>query len=221
MHAFRLRLPAAFALISVLLAGPASAGGPLDIYAYHEKRPGLSWLVVGTMLMEYFDVPATAQDGTLACSIANFVSGAEDCREPAIDSQFQAVKQILGGYWKYSGERYGQSWREMRWEETKILPPDKLIHEIDFLRGVVAEIAPVQPGAESATPHVVLIVGTTGGAGDLSVIVNDPVLYDEAANPYLEAGGRLLDEGGQYEIGYEEFKTVFKWSRTLFRVKPE
>ena len=56
---------------------------------------------------------------------------------------------------------------------------------------------------------------------NLQLIINDPKVYPATQNPYLEFGGKVRDESGQYQIGYADFQSFLKWSATLWKIKPD
>ena len=69
------------------------------------------------------------------------------------------------------------------------------------------------------TKEVALIVGYQGTADDLQIIVNDPRSYSVGTDPYVDAGGKVLDTG-QYLIKYNDFVKEMRWTASLYRIKP-
>lgn len=209
------------ALITLCAATSARAEQVLDIAPYPEAAPGEAWAAVAEMIMVYYDVPNTGP-AEMQCSLAYFLTGSEDCRKPAGESEFSAVSRVVKGYSQYARETYGELPVAMRWEAARTIPPEELAHEIRFERPVLAEIEPPRnEGETELSKRAVLIVGVDGAGDNLQVIVNDPKIYGVTENPYVEAGGRIRDESGQYQIGYEDFRTFLKWSATLYKIKPD
>lgn len=209
------------ALMTLCAAAPAHAEQVLDIAPNPEAAPGEAWAAVAEMIMVYYDVPNTGP-AEMQCSLAYFLTGNEDCRKPAGESEFSAVSRVVKGYSQFARETFGELPIAMRWESAKVIPPDELAHEIRFERPVLVEVQPPRNEGETEfSKRAVLIVGVDGDGENLQVIVNDPKVYSLTENPYIEAGGRIRDESGQYQLGYEDFRTFLKWSATLYKIKPD
>lgn len=208
-------------LLAIMASLPARAEQILDIPPNPESAPGEAWAAVAEMIMVYYDVPNTGPS-EMQCSIAFFLTGNENCRKPESESEFSAVSRVVKGYSQYARETFGELPIAMRWEGAGVVSPDDLAHEIRFERPVLVEIEPVRnEGEAQATKRAVLIVGIDGAGDNLQIVVNDPRIYGPTENPYVEAGGQVLDESGQYRLGYEDFRTFLKWSATLYKIKPD
>ena len=96
-----------------------------------------------------------------------------------------------------------------------------VIGEIDAGRPVIAGISPsgmLYP--PQIAEHVALIIGYSGGADRLTLVVNDPFPFREvgARDPYNRAGGERL-ERGRYRIGYDAFVQRLQWNNTIRKIE--
>lgn len=212
---------AAAAIMAIAWATPSRAETLLDIPPAPETAPGQAWAGVAEMIMVYYDVPNTGP-GDMQCSLAFFLTGTQNCYKAPEESEFSAVSRVVKGYSQFALETFGEIPVAMRWEEAKTIPPQDIIQEIKFERPVLVQIEPAPNEGESkAEKRAVLIVGFDGGPDNLQLIVNDPKVYPATQNPYLEFGGRIRDNSGQYQIGYADFQSFLKWSATLYKIKPD
>lgn len=222
-------LAASLLMASAILPAAARADGLLDIDPIQQSQPGWSWGAVGEMVMRYYRVPNTSPTDDYQCGLANFLAGkqdAQDCAEPGKIGAYQATLKIVSSYEPYAYKFFKETPSAedpviMRYEQTKVLPADELIHEIEFERPIIVAIEPPRVNdTEKDTKQVALIVGYKGSADDLQVIVNTPEAYEVGADPYIDAGATALDTG-QYQIGYKEFIKEMRWTSTIYRLKPE
>lgn len=201
----------------------AKADITLNIDPIIESQPGRSWAAVGEMVMRYYSVPNTGPNDDYQCGLANFLTGqrmSEACAAPSKLSAFQAAQKIIAEYEPYAYKFFDENPREMRFQQGKVLPPDELIHELEFERPILVSIEPPKMSdADKDTKEVALIVGYQGTASNLQIIVNDPRAYDVGANPYIDAGGKQLD-AGQYQLNYTDFLKEMRWTNSLYRIKP-
>lgn len=208
-------------VVILACAMPARAESLLDIGPALERAPGQAWATIAEMLMVYYDVPNTGP-GEMQCSLAFFLTGTQDCYKAADESEYTAVSRIVKGYSQYAHESFGELPIAMRWQEAETIPPEEVIQEIKFERPVLAQIEPApNEGQTKAEKRAILIVGFDDGPETLQLIINDPKIYLPTENPYLEFGGRIRDNSGQYEIGYADFAAFLKWSATLYKIKPD
>ena len=207
------------------LAGAAAARADitLNIDPVMESQPGRSWAAVGEMIMRYYSVPNTGPNDDYQCGLANFLTGqrmSEDCAAPAKVVALQAAQKIVAEYTPYAYKFFDETPHDMRFQQGKVLPPDELMHELEFERPIMVAIEPPKMSDADKDPkEVALIVGYQGSADDLQIIVNDPRAYDVGANPYIDAGGKQLDTG-QYQIAYKDFLKEMRWTVSLYRIKP-
>lgn len=211
------------ALVAALVLGSVAARAEqlLDIDPVPEKGPGSAWAAVAEMIMVYYDVPNTGP-ADMQCSLAFYLTGRADCLKDPGESEFTAVARVVKGYPQYAHESFGELPVAMRWKEARTLPPGEVMHEIAFERPVLVEFEPARNEGQTKTEkRAVLIVGTDGGADSLQLIINDPKVFGPGENPYLEFGGRVRDQSGQYQIGYDDFTAFLKWTATLYAIKPD
>lgn len=212
---------AAGALIAMSIATPAWAESLLDIPPVPESAPDQAWAAIAEMVMVYYDVPNTGP-GDMQCSIAYFLTGTPNCYKAQDESEFTAVSRAIKGYPQFAHESFGELPIAMRWEEAKTISPDEVIQEIRFERPILVQIEPARnEGEAKVQKRAVLIVGFDGTADNLQLIINDPKVYPGTQNPYLEFGGHVRDNSGQYQIGYADFQSFLKWSATLYKIKPD
>jgi hypothetical protein len=212
---------AAAAIMAIAWATPSQAETLLDIPPAPETAPGQAWAGIAEMIMVYYDVPNTGP-GDMQCSLAFFLTGTQNCYKAQEESEFSAVSRVVKGYSQFALETFGEIPVAMRWEEAKTIPPQDVIQEIKFERPILVQIEPAPNEGESkAEKRAVLIVGFDGGLDNLQLIINDPKVYPPTQNPYLEFGGRIRDNSGQYQIGYADFQFFLKWSATLYKIKPD
>lgn len=212
---------AAFATASLCGATPAWAESLLDIDPAPETSPGQAWASIAEMMMVYYDVPNTGP-GDMQCSLAYFLTGTPNCYKAQDESEFNAVSRVVKGYPQFAHESFGEIPIAMRWEAAKTITPQDIIQEIKFERPVLVQIEPApNEGEAKAEKRAVLIVGFDGGPDNLQLIINDPKVYPATQNPYLEFGGKVRDQSGQYQIGYADFQSFLKWSATLWKIKPD
>jgi len=202
-------------------AAPSRAESLLDIAPAPETGPGQAWAGIAEMIMVYYDVPNTGP-GDMQCSLAYFLTGTPNCYKAADESEFDAVSRVVKGYPQFAHESFSEIPVAMRWEAAKTITPQDIIQEIKFERPVLVQIEPApNEGEAKAEKRAVLIVGFDGGPDNLQLIINDPKAYPATQNPYLEFGGKIRDNSGQYQIGYADFQSFLKWSATLWKIKPD
>lgn len=218
---FKTVASAALVAGALVWASPSRAETLLDIDPAPETGPGQAWAGIAEMIMVYYDVPNTGP-GDMQCSLAYFLTGTPNCYKEQGESEFNAVSRVVKGYPQFAHESFGEIPIAMRWEAAKTIPPQDIIQEIKFERPVLVQIEPApNEGEAKAEKRAVLIVGFDGGPDNLQLIINDPKIYPPTQNPYLEFGGKIRDNSGQYQIGYADFQSFLKWSATLYKIKPD
>ncbi|HVJ43683.1 MAG TPA: hypothetical protein VM639_19430 [Dongiaceae bacterium] len=214
----------ALGLGTLSFAATAKADITLNVDPVIESQPGRSWAAVGEMVMRYYSAPNTGPNDDYQCGIANFLTGqrmSEDCAAPAKMTALQATQKVIADYLTYAYKFFDEDPRNMAFQQGKVLPPDELIHELEFERPIVVAIEPPKMSdADKDTKEVALIVGYQGTADGLQVIVNDPRSYAVGANPYIDAGGKQLDTG-QYQLPYQDFLKEMRWTVSIYRIKPQ
>jgi hypothetical protein len=223
----RMSRMAALALViacgSVSLVNTAKADITLNIDPVIESQPGWSWAAVGEMVMRYYSAPDTGPNDDYQCGLANFMTGqrmSEECAAPAKVSALQATQKIIAEYLPYAYKFYDENPHNMAFQQGKVLPPDELIHELEFERPIVVAIEPPKMSdGDKDTKEVALIVGYQGTADNLQIIVNDPRAYSVGGNPYIDVGGKEIDTG-QYQLNYQDFLKEMRWTVSIYRIKP-
>lgn len=209
---------------SVASMGTAKADITLNIDPVIESEPGRSWAAVGEMVMRYYSAPNTGPNEDYQCGLANFLTGqrmSEDCAAPAKITAWQATQKIIAEYLSYAHKFYDETPHNMAFQPGKVLPPDELIHELEFERPIVIAIEPPKMSdADKDTKEVALIVGYQGTADNLQIIVNDPRAYSVGGNPYIDVGGKEIDNG-QYQVSYQDFLKEMRWTVSIYRIKPQ
>lgn len=209
---------------SLSFAAAARADITLNIDPVIESQPGRSWAAVGEMVMRYYSAPNTGPNDDYQCGIANFLTGqrmSEECAAPAKITAWQAIQKIVTDYLAYAHQFFQEDPHAMAFQLGKVLPPDELIHELEFERPIVVAIEPPKMSdGDKDTKEVGLIVGYQGSADNLQIIVNDPRSYSVGGNPYIDAGGKQLDTG-QYQLPYQDFLKEMRWTASIYRIKPK
>jgi len=217
-------LVAAFPCLLAVLPVHARADDAISIDPIQESQPGRSWAAVGEMIMRYYAVPNTGPNDDYQCGLANFLTGKDnstECVAPAKLGAYQAALKVIGGYSPYAYQFFKEDPIVMRSEQGKVLPPDELIHEIEFERPVVAAIEPPKvSAADKNTNEVALIIGYKGSADNLQIIINEPKVYEVGSDPYVDAGATALDTG-QYLMNYRDFIKEMRWTASIYRIKPQ
>lgn len=213
---------ASIGVTNVTASTTARADITLNIDPVIEAQLGRSWAAVGEMVMRYYSVPNTGPNDDYQCGLANFLTGqrlSEDCAAPK-SSALQAAQKIISDYTPYAYKFFDENPHDMRFQQGKVLPPDELIHELEFERPILVAIEPPKMAdGDKDTKEVALIVGYQGTADDLQIIVNDPRSYSVGADPYVDAGGKVIDVG-QYQINYKDFVKEMRWTVSIYRIKP-
>jgi hypothetical protein len=213
---------AGMGLTTLAATTAARADITLNIDPVIEAQTGRSWAAVGEMVMRYYSVPNTGPNDDYQCGLANFLTGqrlSEDCAAPK-SSALQAAQKIISDYTPYAYKFFDENPHDMRFQQGKVLPPDELIHELEFERPILVAIEPPKMAdGDKDTKEVALIVGYQGTADNLQLIVNDPRAYSVGSDPYVDAGGKVLDTG-QYLINYSDFVKEMRWTVSLYRIKP-
>jgi len=96
------------------------------------------------------------------------------------------------------------------------VPPHEIIRSIDNNAPILAGISPtlgIPPGL-GLSQHAVVIVGYSGGAANLEVLVNDPYPYAPGFEPYSGVGGRIV-RSGQYRVPYANFVNLLRYGNSI------
>jgi hypothetical protein len=103
-----------------------------------------------------------------------------------------------------------------------ILSEEEVKQELDEGRPIIVGLSPRGFKVDGIRQHMALIVGYDTSSGDLVLTVNDLLPFEDMiflwiGSPYINA--RASEEAeGQYEVGYEAFRSRFKWTKTLYRM---
>jgi Papain-like cysteine protease AvrRpt2 len=220
-------------VVGLLLALSAPVGSAmateatLHIPPLFQERPSWSWAAVGEMVFKYYYVPAThrtdyqcgiVQEQKLCLENPN----CSECDLPAGDAasmvrmleQYSAMvaKSGKAGDIALSGQFKAGGLSEA---EVK--------KEIDEGRPIIAEVAPSGFKIAGIAQHMALIVGYDDSSGSLMLTVNDPFPFEDdrflwIANPYQPNMDMSGENTGQYEIGFDRFRSKIKWRQTLYKI---
>lgn len=103
-----------------------------------------------------------------------------------------------------------------------ILSEEEVKQELDEGRPIIVGLSPRGFKVDGIRQHMALIVGYDTSSGDLMLTVNDPFPFEDMVflwigSPYVNARASEETEG-QYEVGYEAFRSRLKWTKTLYRM---
>lgn len=183
------------------------------------------WAAVSEMVFTYYNVPAlnntNYQCGIVAGMFPACSVSCQICNLPAPDIAYLA--SVLKKYPMVAVNITGAPVGRIRSKISySALTRSQIRDEIDNGRPIVAAVAPSGFSFMNQPRHVALIVGYEDGDGDngeFALIVNDPFPYDlsmysHLTNPYIAAGGDLL-EPGQYIISYSDFRQKLIWTQSI------
>ncbi|MBI5316877.1 MAG: C39 family peptidase [Nitrospirae bacterium] len=216
--------------LSVVLLVPGhlamAAEVQLHIPPLFQERPSWCWAAVGEMVFKYYDIPALhradyqcgiVQSRKLCTEMPNCV----DCGLSAVDEA--SVVNLLEQYPALATEA-GKAKNIALSVQVKdgILSEEEVKQELDEGRPIIVGLSPRGFKVDGIRQHMALIVGYDTSSGDLMLTVNDPFPFEDMVflwigSPYVNA--RASEEAeGQYEVGYEAFRSRLKWTKTLYRM---
>jgi len=103
------------------------------------------------------------------------------------------------------------------------LSEEEVKQEINEGRPIIAGVSPSGFKIDGISQHTALIVGYDDRSGDLKLIVNDPFPFEDdrflwIGNPYQPNMDMSGENEGQYEVGFQRFRSKIKWIHTMYRI---
>ena len=199
----------------------------LHIPPVYQERPSWSWAAVGEMVFKYYYVPTThrtdyqcgiVQEQKLCMGTPNCF----DCDLPAGDdaSMVRMLEQYPG-----MAAKKGKAGDIALTAQSKAdsLSEAEVKKEIDEGRPIIAQVAPSGFKIDGISHHMALIVGYNDSSGNLMLTVNDPFPFEDdrflwISNPYQPNMDMSGENTGQYEIGYDRFRSKIKWRQTIYKI---
>jgi Papain-like cysteine protease AvrRpt2 len=215
--------------LSLMVPIAPTIGGEvrLHIPPVYQERPSWCWAAVGEMVFKYYYVPAVhrtdyqcgiVQTRNLCTGIPNCVN----CDLPVGDES--SMMQMLQQY-SLLATRGGAAGDVALAAQSKAgsLSEEEVKQEIDEGRPIIAGVSPSGFKIDGVSQHTALIVGYDDRSGDLKLIVNDPFPFEDdrflwIGNPYQPNMDMSGENDGQYEVGFERFRSKVKWKQTMYRI---
>ena len=199
----------------------------LHIPPVFQERPSWCWAAVGEMVFKYYYVPAVhrtdyqcgiVQTRNLCTGIPNCVT----CNLPVGDES--SMMNMLQQY-SLLATRDGAAGDVGLAAQSKAgsLSEEEVKHEINEGRPIIAGVSPSGFKIDGISQHTALIVGYDDRSGDLKLIVNDPFPFEDdrflwIGNPYQPNMDMSEENEGQYEVGFQRFRSKIKWIHTMYRI---
>lgn len=198
----------------------------LHIPPLFQERPSWCWAAVGEMIFKYYDIPAL-HPADYQCGIVQsrkLCAGMLDCTDCALSAVDEASVVNLLEHYPASAIEAGKANNIALTVQLKdgILSEEEVKQELEEGRPIIVGLSPRGFKVDGIRQHMALIVGYDTSSGDLVLTVNDPLPFEDMiflwiGSPYVSA--RASEEAeGQYEVGYEAFRSRLKWTKTLYRM---
>jgi Papain-like cysteine protease AvrRpt2 len=197
----------------------------LHIPPVYQERPSWCWAAVGEMVFKYYYVPFVHRTD-YQCGIvqgSKLCVGTPDCSACDLpDGDDVTMVNMLEQYPLMATGHSGGNIALSAQTKNGTLSEAEVKHELDEGRPIIVGLSPGGFKVGDSAQHMALIVGYDESSGNLMLTVNDPFPFEDDVflwimNPYLkiEASGR---SDGQYEIGFERFRSKLKWTQTIYRI---
>ncbi|WIW47687.1 C39 family peptidase [Bradyrhizobium sp. 62B] len=218
MKRFLLQMTIAFFVLGSSLERVAAAVLPIAPVA--QQTPQWCFAASAAMIFEYLGYPNLNQFGNYQCAVVAAQGG--PCMANCgmclnAGGTVQRVAMIMQSYAIMAQQLAGYRNPDVVLQFRGILPPAEIARQIDNDGPILAGISPGQvpfPPGLGFSQHAVVVVGYESHPNGFDVILNDPFPYMGMANPYLVAGGTML-EPGQYRIAFSTFVGVFHYGNSL------
>ncbi|SJZ76447.1 Peptidase_C39 like family protein [Enhydrobacter aerosaccus] len=218
MRSMLLALGLCFLSISSLVQ-PTSAK-TLDIDPVAQQTPEWCWAAASQMVLSYYNAPNLNPGGNFQCGVVGAQGGmcSYNCGMClGAGGTTQRIAAVIQAYLMAAQMMTGFNDPGLHISTTGVLSPQEIIDMIDNDAPIIAGISPGSipyPPGLGFSQHAVVVVGYTGTANALNVILNDPYPYPPYAVPYLQAGGQAL-QPGRYRIPYGLFLSVFHYGNSI------
>ncbi len=217
-------------LCLVLLSpiAPTIAGEvKLHIPPVFQERPSWCWAAVGEMIFKYYYVPAVHRTD-YQCGIVqtrNLCAGIPNCVKCDLPPGDESTMMNMLQQYSLLATRGGAAGDIALAAQSKAgsLSEEEVKHEINEGRPIIAGVSPSGFKIDGISQHTALIVGYDDRSGDLKLIVNDPFPFEDdrflwIGNPYQPNMDMSEENEGQYEVGFQRFRSKIKWIHTMYRI---
>lgn len=199
----------------------------LHIPPVFQERPSWCWAAVGEMVFKYYYVPAVHRTD-YQCGIVqtrNLCTGIPNC--VTCDLPVGDESSMMNMLQQYSllATRDGAAGDVALAAQSKAgsLSEEEVKQEINEGRPIIAGVSPSGFKIDGISQHTALIVGYDDRSGDLKLIVNDPFPFEDdrflwIGNPYQPNMDMSGENEGQYEVGFQRFRSKIKWIHTMYRI---
>lgn len=218
--AMRMVMLALLALLALCSPPERADAAVLPISPVAQQTPEWCFAASAAMIFEYLGYPNLNQFGNYQCAVVAAQGGAcmANCGMCLnAGGTMQHVALIMQSYATMAQRLVGYQNPSVILQFRGILPPAEIAHQIDNDGPILAGISPGQipfPPGFGVSQHAVVVVGYESHPNGFDVILNDPFPYPGMGNPYLAAGGVML-EPGQYRIAFQTFVGVFHYGNSL------
>jgi hypothetical protein len=215
--------------VLLLLSAPhaSAADKQLNIAPAIQQTLVWCWVAVSEMVFEHFGVENLNPAHNYQCGIVGALAQPGTWTEVCEYNCFQQICVKPAG----SADKLVESIERFSEEVATVTQDDQpkvladhsnaslskaeIVDRIDDDRPIITGINPSgRPAGVGPSDHVALIIGYEDD-GD-TLIVNDPAPFSliSWSNPYVAAGGQIIDDG-QYRIGYSQFVQGLNWGETI------
>ena len=199
----------------------------LHIPPVFQERPSWCWAAVGEMVFKYYYVPAVHRTD-YQCGIVqtrNLCTGIPNCVKCDLPPGDESTMMNMLQQYSLLATRGGAAGDIALAAQSKAgsLSEEEVKHEINEGRPIIAGVSPSGFKIDGISQHTALIVGYDDRSGDLKLIVNDPFPFEDdrflwIGNPYQPNMDMSEENEGQYEVGFQRFRSKIKWIHTMYRI---
>ena len=193
--------------------------GDLAVNPVVQQAPGWCWAAAAQMVLSHYGFPNLNPNGNYQCGVVSAQGGfcsanCAFCLSAAGSNQ--RVAAVIQAYAHSAAQSRGFANPNFQPRLYGILPPHEIIRSVDNNAPILAGISPtlgIPPGL-GLSQHAVVIVGYSGGAANLEVLVNDPYPYAPGFEPYSRVGGRIV-RSGQYRVPYASLVNLLRYGNSI------
>ncbi|WP_146159838.1 C39 family peptidase [Bradyrhizobium sp. MOS002] len=197
-----------------------AAATVLPISPVAQQTPEWCFAASAAMIFEYLGYPNLNQFGNYQCAVVAAQGG--PCMANCgmclnAGGTMQRVALIMQSYAMMAQQFAGYQNASVFLQFRGILSPTEIKHQIDNDGPILAGISPGQipyPPGLGVSQHAIVVVGYESSPAGFDVVLNDPFPYPGVTNPYLTAGGIML-QPGQYRVAFQTFVGAFHYGNSL------
>jgi hypothetical protein len=196
----------------------SSVRSVLPIRPVEQQTKVWCWLATGEMIFRYYDLPNLNPSGNFQCGIIGSILNNTVCASNCFNyncirgsgSNANTVRMFRDYSWISSRKvfRCNEGY-EMRFSAIK--------DNIDRGKPILCGISPTRRQYYYGAEHVALLIGYEIVNQTPYLIINDPFPYTSYDNPFLKAGGEIL-QNNQYRISLNRFTNDLFWHWSLSEI---